>query len=116
MGWFVVKLCFEISSASTQKLEAEEQIRLINAKDEALAYEKALSLAHSYETPVKHISGDEVRWKFLGIRSLYPLVQLSDETEIDATTFQPDDIQRYKHDLKLLHDHLRSKLTHYELN
>lgn len=103
MNWYVVKLCFEIQSGSCLG-QVEEQIRMIQAFSEAEAIDKAYSLGQKINTSIPRIDGVVLNWKFLGIRSVYCLPELNNEHEIYSDVVVPDDIERYRHDLKLFHE------------
>ena len=105
MNWYVVKICFEISSTNAESAaQAEEQLRLILAGNEKEAYEKGCMIASGYESAVINTNGDMKSWKFIGIRFIQPLDELKDSSEIHSEIVEPDDMKRYKHDL-YLHNH-----------
>ena len=56
----------------------DHQVRLIKASDAEAAYERALFVGRSEEHSYRNASGQEVRWKFLG---LHDLVELEKEPQ-----------------------------------
>jgi hypothetical protein len=59
-----------------------EQIHLIQAEEENLAYEKALQLGKSAEHSYKNYQGSDVYWEFVGLENLE---EIFDETIQDGT-------------------------------
>ncbi|MEM6529276.1 MAG: DUF4288 domain-containing protein [Chloroflexota bacterium] len=71
MNWYAVTtiLKIEVENAAPP-YTCDEQIRLIHAESEILAFQKAVQIALAEETTYRNADGEIVRWSFVGIESL----------------------------------------------
>jgi hypothetical protein len=83
MKWFVAKVCYQIITATASgPAQFEEQMRLIKARGEAEALEKARYLGALEEEVFLNAQRQPVQWKWLGVTELEELADLEDGTEL----------------------------------
>lgn len=92
MNWFVSKIVFKIiSGEGTHRPQFDEQLRLINARDEAEAFEKAVNIGRVEEQEFVNTKHDKVTWKFINVAELYRLPDLRDGVELHYTIHEVED-------------------------
>lgn len=82
MNWYMSKLIFQIVCGDGEHApQFDEQLRLINARDEKEAFQKAGLLGKKEETSFLNDKRQTVRWEFINIAELYRL-SLEDGAEL----------------------------------
>lgn len=96
MKWYLAKIIFQIVCGSGQhKAQFDEQLRLIVAKDEDEAFEKACNIGKQEQESFLNQKKEFVRWKFVNVAELYKLSKLIDGAEIYSSINEVDDADAY---------------------
>ncbi|MCC7525162.1 MAG: DUF4288 domain-containing protein, partial [Chitinophagaceae bacterium] len=83
MSWFLAKIVFRIiCGEGNHTPQFDEQLRLIEAPDEAAAFQKALHLGRKGEDSFYNQSEKLVQWQFVDVSELYRIASLSDGVEL----------------------------------
>jgi Domain of unknown function (DUF4288) len=83
MNWYMSKLIFRIVCGDGNHApQFDEQLRLINARDEKEAFHKAAQLGRREETSFLNDRQQTVSWQFINLSELYKLSSLEDGAEI----------------------------------
>lgn len=95
--WYVATLIMKckVTSADSGPYTFDEQVRLLQAANEAVAYEKAVALGKSQEISYQNKCNEEVFWQFEGLSSLEELEStIEDGIEIYSRLFESDDFKK----------------------
>lgn len=96
MNWYLAKIVFQIICGNGQhQPQFDEQLRLIAAGDEQLAYEKAKDIGAFEQDTFYNSEKKLVEWKFIGVPEVFPLGELSDGAEVYARVQEPEDAISY---------------------
>src|ERR1700748_1967682 len=83
MNWYLSKIVFRIICGKGQHTpQFDEQLRLITAKDEKEAFEKALAIGEREQDGFYNHEQQLVQWKFINVAELYLLSGLLDGAEM----------------------------------
>lgn len=83
MKWYLAKLIFQIECGDGNHTpQFDEQLRLIYGEDELHAFHKARLLGEGDCLKEEHENALAVKWKFLDVTELHPLIHASDGAEI----------------------------------
>lgn len=95
MKWYVTKLIFQIiCGEGNHAAQFDEQLRLVQAEDEDIAFEKASSLGIAETDSFYNQRNQLVQWKFINISELYQL-SLIDGAELHSKISEADDAFGY---------------------
>ena len=83
MNWYVAKIIFRIISGDGNHCaQFDEQLRLINARDESEAFEKAYNIGCLNQDCFTNNRNEPVKWEFIDVAELNALEALTDGTEL----------------------------------
>jgi hypothetical protein len=96
MNWYVAKIVFRIISGDgNHSAQFDEQLRLISARDEHEAFEKANNIGRTHEESFMNIQSEPVRWQFIDVAELNQLNELADGTELYYQIHEAPDADLY---------------------
>jgi len=96
MNKYIAKTVFQIVSGKGDHTpQFDEQLRIIEAKDEREALRKAREKGRSEEDVFQNNHNETVRWKFIEVTDLLLLNNLGDGAEIYSRIEEADDAARY---------------------
>ena len=113
MNWYLSKIIFRIICGEGQHTpQFDEQLRLIAAKDEDEAFQKAISIGEREQDGFYNDDKKLVQWKFINVAELYRLSGLLDGAEMYSRIQETDDPEAYIDIANRRADHIRSSSTH----
>lgn len=96
MNWYVAKLVFRvISGDGDHQAQFDEQLRLISADTEMVAFEKATRIGHANQDSFKNIEKQTVKWQFIDVAEINQLNDLADGTELYYHIHETPDADLY---------------------
>lgn len=96
MNWYVAKIVFRIISGDGNHMpQFDEQLRLIHAKDEDEAFDKARQIGREEEDSFMNQKNQLVQWSFINIPELNKLPSLSDGVEIYSKVNEYDNAKNF---------------------
>jgi hypothetical protein len=117
MKWYLAKLVYQvICGDGLHKPQFDEQLRLITAVDEAVAYQKAFDTGLREEVSFDNQKKELVRWKFINISELIYLNKLTDGAEIYSRINEVEDANAYTSFVHKKADSIKQGQTHQILN
>ena len=113
MNWYLSKIVFRIICGEGQHTpQFDEQLRLIAAKDEKEAFEKALAIGEREQDGFYNHEQQLVQWKFINVAELYLLSGLLDGAEMYSRIQETDDPEEYIDVVHRRADNIRYNSTH----
>ena len=113
MNWYLGKLIFRIiCGEGSHTPQFDEQLRLIFARDEEEAFDKAMSIGQREQDGFYNHEQQLVQWKFINVAELYRLSGLLDGAEMYSRIQETDDAEAYIDHANRLAEHIRSSSTH----
>ena len=113
MNWYLSKIIFRIICGEGQHTpQFDEQLRLIAARDENEAFEKALAIGRKEQDDFYNHDKQLVQWKFINVSELYRLSGLLDGAEMYSRIQETDDPEAYIDLANRRADHIRINSTH----
>jgi Domain of unknown function (DUF4288) len=113
MNWYLGKLVFRIICGEGEHTpQFDEQLRLISATNEEVAFAKAVIIGEREQDGFYNQEQKLVQWKFIDVAELYKLSGLLDGAEFYSRIQESDDPDRY---IELTHKkaaHIRQDSTH----
>src|SRR5688500_11969567 len=98
MNWYISKIVFKITAENTQhKPQFDEQLRLIAADSEAEAFLKARIIGISEEDSFLNEKNNTVKWEFINVSEIIPIMKLEDGMEIYSQIHETDEAKSYIH-------------------
>jgi len=102
MNWYVAKIIFRIISGDgNHNPQFDEQLRLIEAGNEAEAFEKANSIGFAGEDSFLNARKETVKWQFIAVTEVSGIADLNDGAELYYRLHEVQDaaayIERAKH-------------------
>jgi len=83
MSWFLAKIVYRIICGDgSHTAQFDEQLRLINAIDEASAFEKARQIGKQEQEVFPNSHQQLVHWQFVNVSELYKISELIDGAEL----------------------------------
>jgi hypothetical protein len=80
---YIAKLVFQIEVLNEKRKDQyEEKLMIVKAHDKELAYIKSLDIAYKSETEFINANHHHLRWSFIGITHLFPVSELSENSEL----------------------------------
>jgi len=96
MNWYVAKLVFRvISGDGNHHAQFDEQLRLINADSELMAFEKASHIGRANQDSFLNNRRQTVQWQFIDVAELNPINELTDGTELYYNIHEAPDADLY---------------------
>jgi uncharacterized protein DUF4288 len=88
MKWYVAELivCCRVGKGSGKNFLYDHQIKVLQASNHEMAYQKALKLGRTENHSYKNSAGAKVFWEFIGLANLNMLLEneICDGTEIHS--------------------------------
>ncbi|MGZ3899402.1 MAG: DUF4288 domain-containing protein [Bacteroidia bacterium] len=89
MNWYLTKLIFNIEAGTaSEKAQFDEQLRLINAVNEADAYFKGKELGKKQQTEFLNENAELVSWRFVDVCEVISLGEIKDGVELYSNTHE----------------------------
>jgi len=96
MNWYLAKLVYRIiCGQGNHTPQFDEQVRLIRAEDELHAFHKARLIGDNEAVNRMNDTTIAVRWKFVDVSELLPLVSMADGAEIYGGVKEEADADMY---------------------
>ena len=96
MKWYLSKIVYRIICGDgNHKPQFDEQLRLIHAEDEAVAFAKARAVGHREEEIFLNEKQHLVRWEFINVSELYKLTALIDGAELYSKIQEAENAELY---------------------
>ena len=96
MSWYLAKIVYQIICGDgSHTAQFAEQLRLIAATDEDVAFEKAILIGQNEEDNFCNQKNDLVQWRFINVAELYKLTNLIDGAELYSRITEADDAASY---------------------
>ena len=113
MNWFLAKIVFRIICGDgDHKPQFDEQLRLIKAKSQEEAFEKAKSFGEKEQDSFMNVENKLVQWQFINVSELYRISELIDGAEMYSRIEEKEDGDSYT---KIIHkkaEHIQTSDTH----
>jgi len=117
MNWYLAKMVFRIICGDgNHAAQFDEQLRLIQAPNKEMAFQKAQALGTKEEEIFFNQQQQLVQWQFISICELYQLKDLIDGAELYSRIEERDNADGYMHIIQKKAAHLRFDITHELLN
>lgn len=96
MKWYLVKVIFRIiCGEGTHTAQFDEQLRIVEADNETMAFTKAQQIGIDEEQSFFNIKQQIVQWKFINVAELYLLNGFIDGAELYSRIYETDDAEAY---------------------
>ncbi|MHA4844071.1 DUF4288 domain-containing protein [Flavitalea antarctica] len=96
MNWYLSKIVYRIVCGDgSHKPQFDEQLRLIQAEDESLAFAKARSFGYREAEIFLNEKQHLVRWEFINVSELYKITALIDGAELYSKIHEADNADLY---------------------
>jgi hypothetical protein len=96
MNWYVAKIVFRIVSGDgNHHAQFDEQLRLVCARNEAEAFEKAYCIGCRNQDSFTNNRNEPVKWEFIDVAELNKLTELADGTELYYQIHEAPDAELY---------------------
>lgn len=106
MKSYLAKIVFRIiCDGGAHTAQFDEQLRLIVAEEEELAFIKAVFLGHTNEKRFENIHKQMVEWKFVNVSEVILMNEMIDGAEVYSSIKECDDGADYERNI-----HTRAKL------
>jgi hypothetical protein len=96
MNWYLVKIVFRIICGDgDHTAQFDEQLRIIEARDEHQAFLKAQQIGQNEEDSFTNNKQQLVHWKFINIAELYKLNGFIDGAELYSRIHETENAEHY---------------------
>lgn len=96
MNWYLAKIIYQIICGDGEHTaQFDEQLRLVNAKDQLDAFYKSREIGRSEEDTFLNDVNKPVKWKFIDVAEIYFLNKLIDGAEVYSRIHEDDDPAHY---------------------
>lgn len=113
MSWFLSKIVYQIICGEGEHTpQFDEQLRLIEADDEATAFTKARTIGELEQELFFNQQQKMVQWKFINVCELYKLSALIDGAELYSRVQETDNAALYTELVHKKAAHIRSNISH----
>lgn len=93
---YLVKLVYQIICGDgAHTAQFDEQLRFVEANDEAEAFQKGQAIGVQEEDAFFNNNRQLVRWQFVNVAELYQLSRLADGAEVFSQIRETDDADSY---------------------
>lgn len=117
MKWYLAKIVYRIICGDGQHTaQFDEQLRLVYASDETLAFQKAFNTGRSEEESFFNQKEQLVKWKFINVAELYQLDALIDGAELYSRINEVEDASSYISFIEKKASSIRENQSHKLLN
>jgi len=101
MKWYLAKLIYRIiCGEGTHTPQFDEQLRLINAEDDFMAYQKAKATGLLEEDIFFNNKQKMVNWKFIDVSEIHVIDEFIDGAELYSRIFEHEEADNF---IKLTH-------------
>lgn len=101
MNWYVAKIIFRIISGDgNHNAQFDEQLRLIEAGNEADALEKANRIGLSGQDSFLNAKKEMVKWQFIAVTEVNGIADLNDGAEVYYRLHEAQDAEMYIEQVK----------------
>ena len=98
MNWYIAKIIFGIClDENKQTTQFDEQLRIISARDENVAFLKARMIGVREEDLFLNDENRMVKWQFIDVSELNQLNEWKDGMEIYSCIHEREESERYIH-------------------
>ena len=102
MNWYIAKIIFRIISGDGNHCaQFDEQLRLIEAENEAAAFEKANSIGIAGQDSFLNAKKETVMWQFIAVTEINGIANLNDGAELYYKLHEAEDAAKYIEQAKL---------------
>lgn len=114
MNWYLAKIVYRIRCGTDgdQHAQFDEQLRLIAAANETIAFEKATSIGEQEQEIFLNQQQKLVQWEFVNISELYQLSELIDGAELYSRIQETDDAAQFTELVHRKAAHIKENITH----
>lgn len=113
MSWFLAKIVYRIVCGDGNHTpQFDEQLRLIEADDESIAFVKAQQIGELEQETFLNQRQNLVQWQFINVSELYKISALIDGAELYSKVQETDNAGTY---IELVHkkaDNIRCNIQH----
>ncbi|SHN34225.1 DUF4288 domain-containing protein [Mucilaginibacter sp. OK098] len=96
MNWYIAKIIFRIVSGDGNHCaQFDEQLRLIEAENEAAALEKANSVGIAGQDSFLNAKKETVMWQFIAVTEINGIANLNDGAELYYKLYEEQDAEAY---------------------
>jgi uncharacterized protein DUF4288 len=96
MSWYLSKIVYRIvCGEGNHTPQFDEQLRLVEAEDESLAFAKARAFGYREEELFLNEKQHLVRWEFINVSELYKISALIDGAELYSRIYESDNADQY---------------------
>ena len=113
MSWFLAKLSYRIVCGEGDHTpQFDEQLRLIEAEDENVAFSKAQSIGEQEQEMFLNDREKLVQWQFVNVCELYKISALIDGAELYSKIQEAENADLYMEMVHKKAAHIQSNITH----
>lgn len=113
MSWFLCKIVYQIiCGEGAHTPQFDEQLRLIEAVDEATAFAKAQTIGELEQEMFFNQQEKLVQWKFINVSELYRISALIDGAELYSRVQEVENAELYAELIHKKAAHIRENITH----
>jgi hypothetical protein len=113
MNWYLTKIIFRIICGDGDHTpQFDEQLRLIEARNEEEAFAKAQTIGVKESDAFMNAKDQLVQWKFINIAELYRLHGFIDGAEMYSRIYETDNADDYIKLINLKAENIQSVETH----
>jgi hypothetical protein len=113
MTWFLAKIIFRIICGNGEHTpQFDNQLRLIQAKDETEAFSKAKDIGEREQSSFLNEQENLVQWRFINVCELYKLSELIDGAELYSRVQETDNADVYIGLVNKKAAHIQESITH----
>jgi hypothetical protein len=93
--WYTIKLVFRIDINEKKASQFDEQLRLIEACNDAEAFEKAQEIGRAQQVSFTGSNNQLRKWTFLGASAIVPLKELQSGVQCFSLTNEVEEPETY---------------------
>lgn len=114
MNWYLAKIVYRIHCGNDGEACAQfdEQLRLIAAENETMAFEKASAIGEQEQELFLNKDEKLVQWEFINVSELYQLSALIDGAELYSRIQESDNPELFTELVHRKAAHIKNNITH----
>ena len=113
MNWFLAKIVYRIVCGDGDHTpQFDEQLRLIEADNENMAFAKARAIGDQEEEMFFNQQQKLVQWQFVNVSELYKISALIDGAELYSRVQEAENAELYMELVNKKAAHIQSNITH----
>jgi len=113
MSWFLAKIVFRITCGNGDHTpQFDEQLRLIEATDETVAFAKARSIGMQEQEMFLNERQHLVQWQFINVSELYKISALIDGAELYSRVQETENAELYIETTHKKAAHIQENIMH----